>query len=644
MADWGKILLAGFLFFTGYGSYAQDVIILSNNTKKEEALGNKISVYEDLNGNIPFDSILHHKFLKTDIIIANNRNKHTAFWLKFDLLAAEDLSEKMVFEILDFKIDSFELYLPLPKGGFKKYTGGDTYPFDKREYSHKNFTYDLLPYKKGTYTGYIRVKANEVVGLNFAISSLNYFHNYSTNEYFVLSLFYGAVLAMALFSLILYIYLFEKSYLFYALYILSLGFYFLTRDGLGYQYIWSDLPFFNNYCKPISVLMVVAFHIFFVQYYLNIRKYSLVLSRIMYVLLFSFPLFAYLTDSVAEIIPDPLIATTIPFLFLFALSIRISMEGNTEARLFALAYAIQFLGFFIFTLAYVGAIETGTIIFYSINIASALEIIVFSAALAGKVKTLIREIERSKDLTNKILEEKVKERTKELEERNTQLDVFVYKASHDIKGPLKSMIGLTKLAMTETTDPKATEYFQYIHNTSSRLDNMVEDLLRMGMVKDLVVNRSDVKLKKIIQNIIDSFKHFPGFEKMKFSISIPEDYILNTDETLIYSILQNIIENSIKYMDNSKENSILNIKFSEENNILRLDFEDNGLGIPEESKKRIFDMFYKVNNNSSGSGLGLYLTKLSVEKLGGKIELLSEEKKGTTFILYFNKSTNLDNG
>jgi signal transduction histidine kinase len=637
LTNWGKILLTGLLFFTGYESYGQDAISLSNFTKKEEALGDRISVFEDLNGNVPFDSILHHEFSKTSIIIANNRNKNTAFWLKFDLRVDENLRKKMVFEILDFKIDSFELYLPLPDGGFKIWKGGDAYPFDERDYSHKNFVFDLPSYKKGNYTGYIRVKASEVVGLNFAISNLNYFHSYSTNEYLVLSLFYGVVIAMALFSLILYVYLFEKSYLFYALYILSLGFYFLTRDGLGFQYIWSDLPLFNSYCKPISVLLVVTFHIFFVQYYLNVRKHSIVLNRIMYLILFSFPLFAYLTDSVAEIIPDPLITVSIPFLFLFILTIKFAMEGNIEARFFAIAYAIQFFGFFIFTLAYIGVIETGVIIFYSINIASALEIIVFSVALAGKVKSLIKEIERAKDSTNKILEEKVRERTKELEERNNQLDVFVYKASHDIKGPLKSMIGLTKLALAETEDPKAAEYFQYIHSTSSKLDNMVEDLLRMGMVKDLVVKHSDVRLKEIILTIIETLKHFPGFEKMKFNIAVPDNYILNTDETLIYSIFQNIIENALKYMDDSKEQSFLNINFSEEKNRLRLDFEDNGLGIPEESKKRIFDMFYKVNHNSSGSGLGLYLTKFSVEKLGGKMELTSEEKKGTTFTLYLNK-------
>lgn len=638
MQAYYKKILFCLVFFLAGKLLARNVISISNETKKEEALGGQVSVFEDSTGKISFDNIINYKFPETNVIIANNRNKDAAFWVKFDLRANEDITENLIFEILDFKIDSFEFYLPLPEGGYKIYKGGDGYPFQFRNYSHKNFIFDLPSYKKGMYSGYIRVKAKEVVGLNFAISSLNYFHHYSNNEYLLLSLFYGIALAMAIFSMLLYLYLFEKSYLFYSLYILSLALYFLTRDGFGFQYLWPEFPLFNNYSKALSVFMVVIFHVFFVKYYLNLKQHSLILNKIMYALLISFPFFAYLADSVAGILPDPLIAVVIPFTILFVFSIRIAFKGNIEARFFVIAYMIQFLSFFIFFLAYLNFIETNALVFYSINIASAIEIIVFSLALAGRVKKLIKEKEELKDTANKILEAKVQKRTKELEERNNQLDVFVYKASHDIKGPLKSMIGLTMLALTEIEDTKSKEYFQYLYNTSIRLDNMVEDLLKMGMVKDLEIRPTNVKLNKIIHDIIGTLKHLQGFSKIKINIDITEDYLLYTDETLIYSVFQNIIENAIKYMDDSKAESFLNIKHSEENNILRFDFEDNGKGIPKEGLGRIFDMFYKVNNSSNGTGLGLYLTKISIEKLGGKIELFSEENKGTTFVIFLTKA------
>ncbi len=475
------------------------------------------------------------------------------------------------------------------------------------------------------------------MGLDFAISDLHGFLHYSNNEYLILSLFYGVVVSMALLSLFLYAYLYEKSYLLYSFYILSLGFYFLTRDGLGFQYLWPCLPGLNSYSKPASVLFVVVFHVFFVKYYLNTQSHFPSFDKVMYALLVLFPILAYIADSWLEILPDPLIAVSILFVPLFIFALKLALRGDIQARFFVLAYAIQFLGFFIFILSYVDIIGKGPFPFYSINIASAIEIIVFSLALAGKVKQLIKEKEEIKDQANKMLEEKVQSRTRELQERNQQLDVFVYKASHDIKGPLRSMIGLTNLALTDVQDAKAKEYFEYMLTTSSRLDSMVGELLRMGKVKDLEVKYSEVNPCKMIHEIISTLKHIPGFERIKIDVKIPESYLFKTDETLIYSVFQNIVENAIKYMDSSKENPFLIIKLKEQGNKIRLDFEDNGLGIPIDTKEKIFDMFYKVNNTSSGTGLGLYLTKLTIEKLGGSIELFSEETKGTTFVIHFEK-------
>jgi signal transduction histidine kinase len=164
---------------------------------------------------------------------------------------------------------------------------------------------------------------------------------------------------------------------------------------------------------------------------------------------------------------------------------------------------------------------------------------------------------------------------------------------------------------------------------------MVGELLRMGKVKDLEVKYSEVNPCRMIHEIIGTLRHIPGFERIKIEVDIPANYVLKTDETLIYSVFQNIIENAVKYIDPLKTNPFLVIRLEEKDEKIQMSFADNGLGIPADTKEKIFDMFYKVDNNSSGTGLGLYLTKLTIEKLGGRIELFSEEKKGTTFVIHF---------
>lgn len=632
-----KIGILIIIFFTSNWLLAKEVIPVYNDSGRIEAMDPQIYVLEDATGILSFSEILKQHFDISPIITTNNRDRNTAYWLKFDFLAGEDLTRNKIIEILDFKIDSFELYLPdaeMP-GKYTSYKGGDAYPFGKRQYRHKNFVFDFPHYKKGNYTGYMRFKATEVVGLNFAISNISTFLQYSNNEYLILSIFYGVVAAMVLLSLFMYVYLREKSYLFYALYILSLGLYFLTRDGLGFEYLWPGHPQLNVYCRPVSVFLVVFFHVFFVKYYLKLDRHSTSFNNVMYALLAAFPIFAYVLDHFLGIIPDPLIAASLVFVPLMVFAIRLALQGDIQARFFVIAYLVQFLGFLIFILAFTDLIGKGMLNFYSINIASAVEIIIFSLALAGKVKQLIREKEEIKDQANHLLEQKVEERTRELKERNNQLDIFVYKASHDIKGPLKSMIGLTNLALTDVEDPVAKEYFEYMRATSARLDYMVSELLRMGKVKDLEVNYSDVTIHKVIAEIISSLKHLPGFERITVGLNISQEFIIKTDETLLYSVFQNIIENAIKYMDYEKTSPFLTIRLEENSatGMVHVYFEDNGLGIPEDRMERIFEMFYKVNDSSSGTGLGLYLTKLTVERLNGKLDLRSEEGKGTTFII-----------
>jgi signal transduction histidine kinase len=140
---------------------------------------------------------------------------------------------------------------------------------------------------------------------------------------------------------------------------------------------------------------------------------------------------------------------------------------------------------------------------------------------------------------------------------------------------------------------------------------------------------------------VDSFKNFERFHKVQINLDVPEDFCLHTDKNFFYSILQNFIENGIKYSDPAKDNCFLKIKLEERQDKLLIYFEDNGLGISQDNIGRIFDMFYKVNDGSEGTGLGLYLVKHNLEKLGGKLSVESHLGKGSVFTIEFPKEASL---
>lgn len=236
---------------------------------------------------------------------------------------------------------------------------------------------------------------------------------------------------------------------------------------------------------------------------------------------------------------------------------------------------------------------------------------------------------------NTLLEEIVTQRTSELEEANERLETFVYKASHDIKGPLKSIIGLTVVGQKDVQDENAKNYFDHILKSTRKLDNLLMDLLQITKVRKTTLQLEKINFNEMVASVLSSFENFPGYEKMKISIEIKENVPFYSDKKLLHSIIQNLIENPIKYLDTKKSPNILDIKISVTKKMTELIFTDNGVGISKESQKYIFDMFFKANENANGTGLGLYIVKTTVEKLQGSILLESEPGKGSTFTIRF---------
>ncbi|WMJ73858.1 two-component regulator propeller domain-containing protein [Cytophagaceae bacterium ABcell3] len=237
------------------------------------------------------------------------------------------------------------------------------------------------------------------------------------------------------------------------------------------------------------------------------------------------------------------------------------------------------------------------------------------------------------------LEKEVRQRTKELKESNEQLDAFVYKASHDIKGPLKSIIGLTTIGQKDVKDPVAQNYFSHILKSTSKLEKLLSDLLMLTKVKSSSVNIDKIDPNQLINEALDNFKHFPGFNKIKINKEITENKHIYTDRNLLYSIVQNLIENPIKYYDAEKEENFLNITIDINPDKAILTFRDNGKGIDKEYQSKVFDMFFKINESSVGTGLGLYIVKTTIDKLDGTISLQSEEGIGSTFTIVIPNKT-----
>jgi PAS domain S-box-containing protein len=223
----------------------------------------------------------------------------------------------------------------------------------------------------------------------------------------------------------------------------------------------------------------------------------------------------------------------------------------------------------------------------------------------------------------------------QLQDKNDELNLFVYKSSHDLKGPVSSIQGLLGLAKKSENINELKMYFNLINESTKKLDTIISDLLVLGKVSYGDLEYTQINTKQTIDTTLKSIEFIEGHKDIAFSVLVDEDAkYVSTDKSLLNNILLNLIENAIKYRQKKQSVSFLNIKvFAYKKGVLFV-FEDNGIGIENSLQENIFKMFYRATYTSKGSGLGLYIVKMSVLKLGGEITFTSALDQGTTFELY----------
>ena len=223
----------------------------------------------------------------------------------------------------------------------------------------------------------------------------------------------------------------------------------------------------------------------------------------------------------------------------------------------------------------------------------------------------------------------------QLQDKNDELSLFIYKASHDLKSPVASMMGLMALHKESNDAGEKDMYCDKIAECASKLNTIISDLLVLGRITYGDLEFETVEINQIIDGIFKSIEFMHGFKDIEFNIHIEDQAkFIKTEKGLFQTILLNLIDNAVKYHKKGAEPSYIKISVSNQENGIIFKIEDNGIGIMANQQANIFKMFYRATSASKGSGLGLYIVKTSVLKLGGSITFESTYGKGTSFSVY----------
>lgn len=218
-----------------------------------------------------------------------------------------------------------------------------------------------------------------------------------------------------------------------------------------------------------------------------------------------------------------------------------------------------------------------------------------------------------------------------LKKLNEELDRFVYSTSHDLRAPLSSVTGLINLAKDNENPQEVKRYLGMMESRVNTLNKFIKDITDYSRNNRLEITRERIRVHELANEIWEALKYTPEAQVITFKNEIPEDLIIQSDTRRIHVILSNLISNAIRYHDLRKEEPYIRLQHHAVNTSHSFSVEDNGQGIAPEIQKRVFDMFYRGNESSQGSGLGLYIVKETTSKLAGSIHLNSHPRKGSTF-------------
>ncbi|MBT1687649.1 ATP-binding response regulator [Dawidia soli] len=253
------------------------------------------------------------------------------------------------------------------------------------------------------------------------------------------------------------------------------------------------------------------------------------------------------------------------------------------------------------------------------------------ARLSSAIANSMRQ--RQVEIRRRQAEAALRKQNEELTKINKELDSFVYSVSHNLRAPLMSVLGLVQLAKMDDDSHQRLfhEYFNRIEYSIHKLDETLKEILDYSRNARSEVCIERVNLRGLIEETFDRMRYLSGSEGIEKEIVVEEEVPLFSDAHRLIVIFNNLVSNSIKYRAVTKERQFIRIHVRVTRTDAFIHFEDNGIGISPELITKIFDMFFRATSKSEGAGLGLYIVKEAIDKLGGSIQVRSDFGEGTVF-------------
>ncbi len=627
------VLFCFFIFFDE--SHALSSLQL-NEGQEEYDLNPYIDILVDQKNQFTIEDVAEgqydEQFTQSTGGIPNFGYTSADYWVRFHLENASSL-ESWLLEIPYPPHDYITLYTPDDTGDFMGRKMGDLFPFTERDRDHRNFIYELSLEKGQSQTFYMKFESEGSMQLPLTLWSPEAFSQKSQNEYLLLGLYYGIAAVMILYNLFLFFSLRLRSYVWYTLFILMLVFVHFTLNGLAYQYMWPNSPWWNNRAIVFFMAIANAAAFLFTKSFLHTKSYTPRLDRLfswfIAIQLIQVMVLAFSYETALNLV---MISTVILVFTVIFAALSCWKQGYKPARYFFFGWVIFLVGVLLSSLADAGMFPVTFFTKYASQIGSSFELILFSLALGDKIKLMRLEKEEAERKAKESQEIAVQH----LQKTNQLKDEFLANTSHELRTPLHGIIGIAESiynGVAGEANDSMKRNVSMIITSGRRLAHLVNDLLDFSKLKhkeiDLIVK--PVHMKEIADVVMFTVKSLTRQKPIQLINNIPSDLpVVAADENRIQQVLYNIVGNAMKFTDGGfiKLSSVVGV------DDVQFTVTDSGIGMSDDDIKVIFNDFEQGSNTGArqygGTGLGMSITKRLIELHGGTITVQSKIGKGTS--------------